>query len=628
MIKITAITTQNFKGIKDLKVDADGRDVAIFGANATGKSTISDAVSWLFTGKDAQGRADFALMPLDKNNSPISGLETVVEIDLSHNDKNITLKKLCRAKKAGGLITEHWIDGVPKKATEFKAFIDSIIGNEETYRILSDSTHFATMPWQLRRESLIDIAGEVSDDAVIAADEDLAHVYDFVGDKKLDDSMAILKSRLKELKKEVESIPARVAELEVQVEDIPAEPDGKELDRLKSKLEQANAAMDGIRNNEDTAKLRQELSELNAKIAERNSQAHTATLSSRGPIIDKIKSLQTDSMHLDRHISDLAGRIEADQKRNDIATEAMAKLRDNYIGEQASKPPDDSSCHACGQPLPQDQIQAALDRFHQGKAEKLKRINTEGKTLKAGVDARTKDILATQGKIKDARGRLKDVTAELAELEKSLEATPSPKPTPELKALEQEKARIEGMISAGKNGTAIREQTARENLEEIEGQLLAWKQQKAEFDAATKTRSRIAELLAQEKTLNAELEQVERKLYLLDKFTTQKVKLLEDRINGMFAFGQFKMFKTLVNGSIQPCCDVLCEGVPYEKGLNTAARVNVGLDIIQVLGNHFGLRVPVWVDNAESVNEFHKIDAQILYLTVTDDPELVVCKLS
>lgn len=443
----------------------------------------------------------------------------------------------------------------------------------------------------------------------------------------IDDARTILKARAKELTKELESIPARISELDAQVADVP-EPDPKELDRLKSKLEQANAALDGIRNNEDTAKLRRELSELNAKIAELNSQAHTATLSSRGPIIEKIKALQQDVMHFGRQVTDLTGRIEADQKRNDIATEAMAKLRDNYIGEQASKPPDDSSCHACGQPLPQDQIQAALDRFHQGKAEKLKRINTEGKTLKAGVDARTKDILATQGKIKEARSRLDEVTGQLAELEKSLESTPQIKPSHELKKLEQEKAGIEGMISAGKNGTAIREQTARENLEEIEGQLSAWKQQKAEFDAAGKTRARIAELLAQEKTLNAELEQVERKLYLLDKFTTQKVKLLEDRINGMFYLARFKMFKQLVNGSVEPCCEVLCDGVPYSRGLNTAARVNTGLDIIQVLGDHFGLRVPVWVDNAESVNSFHKIDAQIIYLSVTDDPELVFGKLS
>jgi hypothetical protein len=134
--------------------------------------------------------------------------------------------------------------------------------------------------------------------------------------------------------------------------------------------------------------------------------------------------------------------------------------------------------------------------------------------------------------------------------------------------------------------------------------------------------------LALEKTLNAELEDVEHRLHLIDQFSTQKVKLLEDRINDMFAFARFRMFKTLVNGTIQPCCEVLCDGVPFEKGLNTAARINTGLDIIQVLGDHFGMRLPVWVDNAESINELHKIDAQIIALTVTDDPELVVNKLS
>lgn len=179
-LTIERLHAQSVKSLKDLKVDADGRDVAICGANATGKTSISDAVNWLFTGKDAQGRADFALMPLDKNNDPIPGLETVVEIDLIHNDKTITLKKLCKAKKTGGHVTEHWIDGVPKKATEFRAFVDSIIGNEETYRLLSDPTYFSAMPWQRRREILIDIAGNVSDDAVIAADAELSGIADIL----------------------------------------------------------------------------------------------------------------------------------------------------------------------------------------------------------------------------------------------------------------------------------------------------------------------------------------------------------------------------------------------------------------------------------------------------------------
>lgn len=443
----------------------------------------------------------------------------------------------------------------------------------------------------------------------------------------LDDAKVVLTEQKKKLKADLVSTPARISELKNQVADI-VEPDDKELDRLKSKLEQLKAYLDGIRNNEDSAKLRQELSEIKSKIAELNSQMQTAALSARGPIIEKIKALQTDAMQLERQIADLNGQVEADEKRNKIATEAMDKLRSDYISEKALKPLGDDTCHACGQPLPPDQIQAATDRFNKAQAEKLKKINAEGLTLKAGVDARTKEIAAAQGGIKKAQGRLDEINGQIADLEKSLEATPQAKPNPEIKALEQEAARLEGLIAAGKNGSAIRERDTQEKIDDIQSQIDAWKKQQAEYEAAGRSRARVKELLAQEKNLNAELEDVEHKLYLIDRFTTQKVKLLEAKINDMFAFAQFRMFKTLVNGTIQPCCEVLCDGVPFEKGLNTAARINTGLDIIQVLGDHFGMRLPVWVDNAESINELHKIDAQVIALAVTDDPELVVNNLS
>ena len=58
-----------------------------------------------------------------------------------------------------------------------------------------------------------------------------------------------------------------------------------------------------------------------------------------------------------------------------------------------------------------------------------------------------------------------------------------------------------------------------------------------------------------------------------------------------------------------------CESglVEYEKA-NNAAKINAGIEIINVLSEHFGLHLPVFVDNAESVTELYSCDSQVIRL--------------
>ena len=58
--------------------------------------------------------------------------------------------------------------------------------------------------------------------------------------------------------------------------------------------------------------------------------------------------------------------------------------------------------------------------------------------------------------------------------------------------------------------------------------------------------------------------------------------------------------------------------VPYGKGLNTAARINVGLDIINVLCEKYGVYAPIFVDNAESVSNILETKGQKICLYVKE----------
>ena len=134
---------------------------------------------------------------------------------------------------------------------------------------------------------------------------------------------------------------------------------------------------------------------------------------------------------------------------------------------------------------------------------------------------------------------------------------------------------------------------------------------------AAQVEARIEELKGQERDLAAEHEQLEKELFLVEGFVRAKVEMLESKINSRFKLARFKLFNEQINGGLQECCEVLFDGVPYNSGLNTGARINVGLDIIRTLSEYYQKSFPVIIDNAEAVVDLEEIDAQIICMFVS-----------
>lgn len=58
-------------------------------------------------------------------------------------------------------------------------------------------------------------------------------------------------------------------------------------------------------------------------------------------------------------------------------------------------------------------------------------------------------------------------------------------------------------------------------------------------------------------------------------------------------------------------------------GLNNGMKINVGIDIINTLSRAYGVTVPLFVDNAESVTNLEKCGCQVVRLVVSEnDKEL------
>jgi hypothetical protein len=126
-----------------------------------------------------------------------------------------------------------------------------------------------------------------------------------------------------------------------------------------------------------------------------------------------------------------------------------------------------------------------------------------------------------------------------------------------------------------------------------------------------------------EKLLSQELSALDGQEFLMDSFTKAKINMIEQRINGKFKLVTFRMFNTLINGGTEDCCETMMGGVPYSD-LNSAGKIQAGLDIISTLCDFHDTYAPVFCDNCETINVIPVIKSQIIKLYVNHDKELVI----
>ncbi|MCZ2733619.1 hypothetical protein [Lacticaseibacillus rhamnosus] len=136
--------------------------------------------------------------------------------------------------------------------------------------------------------------------------------------------------------------------------------------------------------------------------------------------------------------------------------------------------------------------------------------------------------------------------------------------------------------------------------------------------------ARIAQLKQEEADLKAQAQELDRQDFLIQHFVRAKVEKLEDQINSLFSIVKFKLFDIQKNGDLADTAEATVDGVPYSTDLNTGAKINAGLDILNVLSEHYDTIAPIFIDNAETINEIMPTEAQQIRLVVTKDKKMKV----
>lgn len=640
-IVLQSLVIRNFKGIVEFSLFTKGLSPDVYGENGTGKTTLFDAFTWLLFDKDSQNKKDFQLKTVDENGKELHGLDHTVEATFLVNGTELVLKKVFKeswTKKRGqatavfsGHSTDYYINEVPAKKGEYTKKIAELV-EEEIFKLLTSPSYFnEQLHWQKRRELLLEISGDVSDREVISNLATLSGLLDIIEKRSIDEHKKMITAKRSEINKKLEFIPARIDEVRrgmADTRELDAEVIQKQIAGEQERIMEAKDELYRIQNGGAVQEKKQRLQEIEWKLKE-GQQKHNEMLYAA---TEEIRGRMTEIQH---KVNDVRSELRTKQsdlrhKTNQLATaqQEVNKLLENWYKENEQKFDHHSTtCPTCSQEFPEEHIQKAVENFNLNKARALETITKLGKDKAVKRDRLQNEIAELQNEIETLsklETTLLNTGAETQDaVTKAKLQQGRYEDAPEYAELSEQKKQVEAEIELLKINAVSAANEVRQRINQMEYTIDTLKGELNKFSLNDQAKTRIAELEQEEKTLAEAFEQIEQELFLIEEFTRSKVKLLEEKINSKFKYARFKLFEEQINGGLQDTCKTLYNGVPYSEGLNNAARINVGLDIIQTLSHHFNVSVPIFVDNAEAVTKMLPIENQVIRLIVAKGEEFL-----
>ena len=622
----------NFKSFRDVEINFDGKITEIKGRNATGKTTVFDAFTWLLFGKNSDDRKDFGVKTIDRDGNVIPRLPHEVSAVLSVDGEEITL---CRrlvekwTKRRGSAVEEYTgnteeriYNDVPCSVREWSQKIE-ILCPERVFKFITNPGYFCAQKPDAQRAMLSTMAGSISDKEIAEGNESFQKLLASITGKTLEEYRKEVSAKKKRIKDEMEDIPGRIDERKRDMPEV----------------------MDWARLEKELSERKKEVRDVEARMYD-ISAAYDARRKERVDLLNRISGLQQKKMQLEGSISE---KVQAEywkaveQKRYMEQAAAyhgkeLARcrgLRENLIAEwkrinaeQIVFNESDFVCPTCGRPFePEDMERKRKEmqsRFNGNKAERI------ADNVKAGKEnsAHMKEIEQLAGECEE---RIESLRKEISALEESAESKANPvcpDAKPEFEKSEEWKGiceEIEWLEDKVKNPVSTDGDTdaLRGEKEKIENTISELQAKLSVRSVIEKNNARIAELENNLQTLAQQLAELEGIEFTIQQFSKAYVEKVEERVNSMFSLVRFRMFEQQINGGETETCVATVDGVPYPD-LNNAMRINAGLDIINCISRHEGIKAPIFIDNSESINRIMDTEGQQVRLYVSEDEKLTV----
>ena len=656
-IRVMKFVLVNFKGQKHLEVNFNPDVTYITGDNSTGKTTIMDAFLWVLFGKDSQNRADFNIKTLDSEGKAIHKLEHEVTAVIDVDGIQTTFRRCYKenwVKKRGavepvmdGHSVDYFVDDVPLGKREYDRRVSDICP-EALFRQITNPAYFPSLKMQDQRVMLFDIAGNITNEDVLktlVTDENkdvYAPLVEALNSRKsLDDFKKQTVSQKNLIKKEVSDIPGRIEENNRNM------PEAQDWEAIRAQISVKKA----------------QIQDYDAQIADfskaaENVSAHKSSL--RTQINDKLNRidvlkrevrkaaneeyetwyllLQDKKGELSRaesKVNSLSGTIEYQKKEVNVLHQQKQELLTVYRqlqSEEFSINEDELVCPTCGRQFEGDEYISRLEQMKSGfnnrKTTKIEANVNEGKRLAGRISKAESLISETEQKLSETVKLKDDLQREIEQMENHKPEQVRLEDTEKLLSENAEYQSLQKQITEWKEDlnkpysvTDTSDLMSKKNALQLEIDSL--NRELAKEDQIIRTTKRNEELEQQLRSMQQEIADCEQIEMSILEFMKAKVSMVEQRINSTFSYVKFKMFDKQVDGTEYDTCECMVDGTPYSD-LNTAKKMNAGIDIINALCRAKGVTAPIFLDNRESVSELIPCPSQLINLMVQRGSKLTI----
>lgn len=653
-IKFKKMTITNFKGvIGKREITFNDEQTQILGANHTGKTTTADAAHWLLFDKSSEGATQFGIDPKDEWGNVMHNLENEVELVMVADGKEHTLLKSRKEvwtkpkQQEEAVLTSHttsyFVDGNKLTEKDYKEYIGSLI-SEDLFRAITNPTYFPTLKPDMQRQLLTKMVGQRDMSYYAQGNEEFEALLKEMGGQDLKVFRQQIAYRIQDLKKEIGTYPSRIDERREEI--VKIEQRAINFEKLEkviaanevkiAELQEEMIDKGKVGENQERRRdeLRREIVQLRRerdKVREEIENENSRKLRQHDQDVQKAK-MEVDSCkqrigYAEREIA----QAEHAKSRMELRKQDFRKRWQECEDMVFTLPEYETICPTCGQDLPQDVVaekrEAAERKFNERKAKIQDELDIEAKSIKA-QEAKDEATIASARKRKteEEEGLKKaeeyyegsiamtvettdyaeseqyiSLTQQIAQATQRLEEMETPEEAAEKSEIAEMKKEMQQLRT---NSNAMRD-------------MLNLKKQKEYCE------QRIEELEAQHRKLQQQLTDLEKKEYQAAKLNDTMISDLERSVNELFTLVRFSMFKTMMNGNVEPTCVCTMHGTPY-RDLSNSEKINAGLDIINAMSLFKNAYAPIFVDNAESINDVLQTKSQQILLIVSRDPELTI----
>ena len=669
-VKIKSLTLNNyrcFSGERGFRANF-GQKTRVSGKNGSGKSTVMNAVMEVLTGKNADGTQADNVRPI-VDGQEVEGVDVERTVVLDIDGKETEIKKVTKQKRErvngemqyvhGSNVNSYTVDGIAFNQKKLDEFISENICPPETLLACCNPNAFLSLKSTTDMRAFLEkMAGFDLNEYIKSLGAEFAEVDEIIKGHPIEQVQKTLNKQLTDQKKATTK-----AETEWKYEKGKAVDSGSDditrlteqkasyenqisiLDEQEKSLDDVMKAYD--QKSKDILDLKFEQSEIVRKANEGLIQQRKALDGEIFSLEQDKKSAENDlrmaemdlkhaNMGVERHTAEIK-KAQEDWKEysgREYPEEHLEAIKAEQFDENSL------ICPTCGQDLPEEQAEKIRADFEQKKAKRIKDEEDVKTAFYESKDKKLTEITESGNKaatdLKEAKKAQSEAGQKISELKQKIASLAM-----EIQQKQTELSKLPESVDLSDNAeyqkiTAKIEQAeaalheinnGSEQRREIANKRNCFIRECAKIDAEINNikRKKQAHEEEVEKLYQAfrESSQKEadilRKRDILRNFSIQKNARIAELVNPNFTQFQFIFTDETQSGEIIETCKLMKDGIEY-KNLNYSDQLLCRIDLVCGFQKIKGLSLPIFADNAESLNSWRLPDtgSQMVFLEVTE----------